>query len=495
MRRLPPAVWILAPLALGLLYAAGYALLAPRPTLGDLPPDDAILVHRIRGLDMLDLTSPGPRGPGLKAPREIVGQERNNIGLVGVDHEAPLHLVLLPRSLGLDASMAIFRLDDADAFEREFMRTDFLERGLIRRAQHLTIQHGYAAVGPNRDATRRLGTGGITAADLGEDWSMAADLPRLIDQALQLAKQYPWRGILSELGIDVDAGRMRLDPRTKAMRAFLPGDERVQRIQQSWKTVRLWAWHNQKKLRVDLEPTAGTALVEALTALSTTPSAAPPPPPTAQAWLAVPSGASRAALAKLLGASGLRFVEEQEGADPLGGLGAAAPTDGLVIWGERGLGTGYAMTVGLAGGIPDLSAFLPVPAGDATSAILPAGAAPITVGDTTIQRKVPAGTVERRKVRRAEVLTFGPSAKEAAEGYVSAAVAGTAKLPEVTPPWPVPAGARPVARFFLGQRRASMVLGRALQPGGFLAMLSGGDIHGRVDWIDGVVRLTAWVER
>lgn len=504
MRRIPAAAWILAPLALGLLYAAAYALLAPKPTLANLPPSEAILVHRVRGLDMLDLTSPGPRGPGQKPPREALGIERNNVGLIGVDHEAPVHLVLMPRTLGLDSTMAIFELKDAAAFEREFMRTDFLERGLIRRAQHLSIEGRYAAVGPNRDATRRLGTGGITSKDLGEDWAMAADLPRLAEHAVQLAKHYPWRSVLNAIGLDIDAARLTLDAKTKAVQAFLPGDKRLQRIHDSWRSVRLWAWHNQKKLRVDLEPVAGSAVAKALAALPTAEALAaaqqdgpPPPPPSAQAWLHAPSGVHTRALAHLLLGSGVRFVEEQDGADPLGGLGKAP--GGVLLWGERGVGTGYAMTLGVASRgspLPDLSAFLPLPSGDATAGPLPKGAAPITVGDTTTDRKVPAGTIERRAPPGAEILTFGPSAKQAAEGFVAALAAGTLAFPtESGPTWETSDEVRPVARFFLGQLRAQAVLGRALQPGGFLAMLSGGDIHGRVEVVDGVVRLTAWVAR
>jgi len=506
MPRVPAPVWMLAPLAIGLLYAAGYALLAPTPTPADLPPEDAILVHRMRGLDMLDLTSPGPRAPGLQAPREVLGLERNNVGLVGVDHEAWVHLILMPRTLGLDSTMAVFRLKDKDAFEREFMRTDFLERGLIRHAQHLTIQGDYAAVGPNRDATRRLGTGGITCADLGEDWSMAAHIPALVDHSVLLARQYPWRDILIALGIDVDSAGLRRDPRDGSLQMFLPGDRRLQRVHDSWKTIRLWAWHNEKKLRVDLEPTPGSDLVDALGALPTAvevthedesnPRTAPLPPPDAQAWIHMPWGVHRAALARLLLACGVHFLEEQDGADPLGGLGATTPRGGLLAWAERGVGTGYAMTVGVAGEVPDLGPFLPLPAAGASSAPLPAGAAPLSVGDTTTEREVPPGTVERRKAGGVDVLTFGPSAKEAAEGYVSAAAAGTPAFPKFADPWPATeAAARPVARFFLNERRAEKVLGRALQPGGFLAMLRGGDIHGKVELVDGVVRLSAWVAR
>jgi hypothetical protein len=211
----------------------------------------------------------------------------------------------------------------------------------------------------------------------------------------------------------------------------------------------------------------------------------------------MPQGAHTRAMAQLLLGTGVRFVAEMDGVDPLGGLGEAK--SGLLLWAERGLGTGYAVTVGVASGqtlLPVLRPFLPLPPEGATSAPLPAGAAPLTVGDTTTERKVPAGSVEWRRLPNGEVLTFGPSAKEAAEGFTAAASANTLAFPQETgPAWQASGPVRPLARFFLRQQRAEMVLGRALQPGGFLAMLSGGDIHGRVEVADGVVRLTAWVVR
>ncbi|MDF1700759.1 MAG: hypothetical protein P1V36_06340, partial [Planctomycetota bacterium] len=128
-RRLPSWAWLFLPLGLGLLYAAGHALFAPKPTLANLPPPEAVLVQRFRDLDTLDRVSVGPRGPGVRAPRELVAQERNVPNLPGVDHTAPIHLLLLPRGRHQDASMAIFKLEDEGAFEDAFMRTDFLERG------------------------------------------------------------------------------------------------------------------------------------------------------------------------------------------------------------------------------------------------------------------------------------------------------------------------------------------------------------------------------
>jgi len=511
MRRIPAIVWILLPLAIGLLYAAGHALVAPRPTLANVAPAGAILVHRVRGLDMFDLTSPGPRAPGLRPPREALGRGRNNPNLLGVDAQDWVHLVLMPRTLSLDSTMAIFRTSDGDAFEREFMRTDFLERHLIRHAQHLYRSDPWVAVGPNRDATRRIGTGSLACADLGEDWSMVADVPRLIDHALQLAKHDPWRSILATLGLDVAAARMTLDPKTKEIAAFLPGDRRIQRIRSNWRTIRLWAWHTEGRLRVDLEPTPegliGQALSRGMPTGAPRPSL-PPPPARAEGWLRLESQADLPLVANTLLSSGVRFVAP-ESDDPLGGLGKtrAHGAPGLLLWAARGLGTGYAWSLGLtapAGELPDLTPFLPLPPAGAASLTLPKDAAPLTIGDTTTKRKVPAGTVERAlsvlaggdRTTEYDLVTFGPGAKEALE-EMKASLAkpdGDRAVPsggdEETG-----AGMRRIASFFLRQRRAEKILGRALRPGGFLAMLANGDVRGAL-YTDGrILRLLVRVER
>ncbi|MFV1960137.1 MAG: hypothetical protein ACC662_12080, partial [Planctomycetota bacterium] len=54
MKRLPAALWLFAPLVLGLLYAAGYGLFAPSPTLETVVPRAAVLTQRFRDLDALD---------------------------------------------------------------------------------------------------------------------------------------------------------------------------------------------------------------------------------------------------------------------------------------------------------------------------------------------------------------------------------------------------------------------------------------------------------
>ncbi len=54
MRRVPAFVWILAPMALAILYAFVHPWLAPRPTLETVVPAEAILTHRYRNQAALD---------------------------------------------------------------------------------------------------------------------------------------------------------------------------------------------------------------------------------------------------------------------------------------------------------------------------------------------------------------------------------------------------------------------------------------------------------
>ncbi len=506
MRRVPAICWILLPLAISLLYAAAHSVVAAKPTIGNVAPEGAILVHRVRGLDTLDLTSPGPRGPKVRPPREALGLERNNPGLVGVDHEDWVHVVLMPRTLGLDSTMAIFRAKDADAFEKEFMRTDFLERGIIRHAQHLHRRGDWIAVGPNRDATRRIGTGSLACEDLGEDWSMAAHMPSLVDHALQLAKHYPWRDLLLALGLDVKAARMTIDPKTKEISAFLPGDKRILRLRDSWDTMRVWAWQHEGRMRADLRPLAGSKVAEALKAVPAWTAdrkadEPPPAPPSAQAWLWMPWAEHRAFVAQALVQCGVRLLDrdlEASRKDPVGAFATyrAKHRGGTLVWAERAAGTGYAMTLGVAardGSHDFFTSGLPVdPAAPWTTAPLAEGAAPITTGDTTVPRKAPAGTIEQRQASGRGIITLGPSAEAAAEGMVAFLATGPA--PVVAPP-DMPKGMHLVASFFLQHRRAERILGRALKPGGFLAMLAGGDIRGAL-YTDGkVLRLVAHVAR
>ncbi len=524
--RVPLAVWILLPLAIGLLYAAGHSLFAPKPTPANLAPPEAVLVQRFKNLDLLDDISFGPRGRDIRAARDVIAGERNVPGLPGVDHTAPIHLVLLPRGRHQDASMAIFRLEDAGAFEDAFMRTDFLERKLIRHAQHLHIRGGWAAVGPSRDATRRMGRGSLHCKELGEDYAIAADVPGLVEHVMLVAKSYPWRGILESLGVNPAGTRLVHVEGSTAMQAIVPGAQRVERIRTSWDTAKLWGWKEQARIRVDLVPSASGPVAAALKArkahqhpgplqISTLTSVAEPPhaPGDAEAWLRIPYDYDRPLLAEALLACGVRFVAEEDGVDLLGGLAAGVgprvtPADagGVLFWATKGIGTGYAWTLGMvspSGHLPPLKAFLPLPAEGQTSVDLPANTAPITKGDAATERATPKGTLRlARNVPLAvgdagasptmDVLTFGPTAEAALEGMRNHLSVKQAAPRPPAADWDPGAGMELVASFFLKSTRAPQILGKALEPGGFLAVLAGGHIRGALYTDGSLFRLLLW---
>lgn len=530
-RRLPPWLWVFAPLALGLLYAAGHALLAPTPTLSNLPPPEAVLVQRFRNLDTLDRVSFGPRGPRVRAARELVAQERNVPGLPGVDHTAPIHLCLLPRGSHQDASMAIFQLEDAGAFEQAFMRTDFHERGLIRRAQHMHIAGDFASVSPSRDIGRRIGRGDLTCEDLGEDYAIAADIPGLVTHVMKVAKQYPWRSILESLGLRPDETVFVRSAETGETTAVTPGAERIERIRRSWDRVKLWGWMDDGRIRVDLHPSAGSRLAKAHEArnaqfkaagiradmLEGVEESAPPYAPSdAEAWLRVPWDIDRPLLAEALLACGVRFVTEDDGVDLLGGLGDGVrergqgelSRRGILLWATKGVGTGFAWTLGMAapsGHMPPLKNFLPLPAAAGGSVPLPKGTAPLTAGDTQVARIAPGGTVELAPAvpwkysgsgedARVDLVTFGPSA----EGAMSAMknhLAIETKAPSMgRDAWDPGEGFEHVATLWIKSTRAKQVLGKALEDGGFLAALAGGHVKAAL-YTDGTIfRLLLWRE-
>lgn len=491
MRRVPPAVWLLAPLAVGLLYAAGHALLAPRPNLANLPPDGALLVQRFKNLDQLDRCSFGPRGRGIRAPRELIGSERNLPGLPGVDHTRPVHMILMPRTIRLDSTMAVFGVADRDALEKTFNRPDFVEQGWTRHAQHLVVNGPWAAVAPNRDDARRIGTGGITAADLGEDMAMAIDVPRVIDHATSLARRFPWQGILTALGIDVTAGTMRRDEESGELIVDLPGTERLQRIGATWMTARLWVWMDEKRLRIDLEPKPGAiADLLALWSGQAITDRPVPPPEDAALWAALPGGQSARVLAQLVHHLGVDVPTDMMPFVGGENIRADAARDAVVAWAEPAIGTGYALTFTLAGrSMPPLGDALPMPAQGTARAPLPQGAAPITIGSTLDDRPAPAGEVWTRTVADLAALTFGADAKRAidrAEAHLAGA-GPMAWTPETED------GLQVIARFGANAARAAKIFGRALEPGGVFAALADGDIEGSVSTDGRIVRLEARV--
>lgn len=503
----PAALWVFAPLAIGLLYALAYATLAPRPTLQDLPPADAILVQRFRNLAALDQASFGPRGPGVRAAREMIASGRNVRGLPGVDPTAPVHMILMPRTARPDSTMAVFRLEDGDAFAREFHRSDFIERGLVRHAQHLVRRGDWAAISPNRDDARRLGTGGISAVDLGEDQSLAANVPRLVDHALSLARQYPWRSILQSLGVQVDALYTRVNEATGALVPVLAGDDRVQRIRDTWSEARLWAWAEPGRVRVELTPTArSTPMAEALAALfrkhreiDAVPDMAPPFAPTsAELWVRIGGQGAVAVTARLLRTWGVRLEPSAEEPDPLDRLAKAQPQPGgLLLWAEPVGGSAPALTIGLAGRrLPDLGSFLPRPASGEDSIALPPAAAALTRGSLAERVTTPSGTIAATVGQGGlQMLAFGVGARGMLATMGSYMAAGLSPPTDQGFSTYADAQFRVFATFYIQQARARLLLGRALEPGGFLAALAQGNLHGALSTDGRVVRLEAWNSR
>lgn len=427
--------------------------------------------------------------------------------------------------------MAIFQVEDADAFEQAFMRTDFLERGLIRHAQHLHIGGDFAAVGPSRDIARRIGRGDLTCEDKGEDYCIAADIPGLVEHVMKVPKQYPWREILEALGVRPGETTFVRDAETGQTRAVIPGATRVERIRTSWDRVKLWGWMDDGRIQVDLHPSADGRVAQALATrmehvgtipprVGTAPfrSSAPPfAPADSEAWLRIPYKADRGFLAEALLACGVRFVSEDEGVDLLGGLatGIEPPSQpnhqgGVLLWATRGAGTGYAWTLGMAaasGHMPALKNFLPLPGAEGGSVPLPEGAAPVTTGDTTVPRTAPAGTVELapavpwtngaaedERTPRVDLVTFGPSAEAAMAGMRNHLAVASKPPSDPRQAWDPGEGFEHVASAWIKVTRARQLLDRALEPGGFLAALAGGHIRAAL-YTDGtMLRLLLWRE-
>ncbi len=500
MRRPPPALWILAPLILGLLYFFIQPAVRGKPSIEELPPEDTILTWRFRNAAALNDLFPGPRGPTVPLPISIMARDRNVPRLNGVDPEKPIHWLLIPPRGRLDASMVTFPLDDADAFEAEFNDLRKIEQGYIRHAQYLEIQGDWAGVSHVRDAVRRMGTGGISIPPGDEDFAVIARIPALVDLAMRSARQLPWRPLLEAFGVDLDEVAAAALKSRAGEDAPIPSSARVRRLRDSWSLARMWAWREQGRVRVELEPTRSPRFFvnQALKALHEAPSPTglvPAPPADAHVWLYVPDAVSRAVLSSTLYSCGVDFPVITAGdAETLALQSltqAGEGDDGLLIWGERQSGDAvYALTVGIA--TPSLAPLRDtlgdIPEPGATMA-LPSGAAPFTVIDTGRDRTSPEGSIEHATTNELSVLTYGQSAKKALERFRT----HLATNPRFAPPTPPTEGLRLVAAFYMDRARAEKILGKAVQEGGMLSVLGGGAIRGAL-WTDGkLLRLEAAV--
>jgi hypothetical protein len=136
----------------------------------------------------------------------------------------------------------------------------------------------------------------------------------------------------------------------------------------------------------------------------------------------------------------------------------------LTAWAE---GRVEAWTIVLAGGLPDLAAFgVPVPAAGSTASL--GGPSPLlaplggTVPPASVAHQVGAGATA--------VVAIGPDAEIAAKAAV-ATLGSTASAPAASAP-------HVLAWFRLPRDVAARLLGPAVEPGGLLPPLGGGDLEG-----------------
>lgn len=405
MRRVPAFVWILAPMALAILYAFVHPWLAPRPTLETVVPAEAILTHRYRNQAALDAGWFGAVDPQVRPSKEI-GARRNVPELPGVDPQRPFHLVFLPRAQRSDPSMMIFPVADARALRARFEDPSFfLDHGVQRHAQFLEIRGGFAAVGGDRDTVRRIGTGGVTAESLGEDHVLAIRVPALIRYMLVSALQQPWRSMLRAWGFDARQVETTAD-------GVVDVEGRVARVHDAWRTARVWSWLEEGRIRADLEPAPGP-LADALAALAASAAGAanggvPDAPPTALLYVRAPSAFARAAVAWLLWSAGVALPEgmvegtdEEEAAPgPWGRVDESAP-GGLLVWAAPSVGRPRLWTWALAaplGALPPLTALhpaIPDHPGDAEAA---EGELPWTRSTPGAEDPSPPSPLLRRRV-------------------------------------------------------------------------------------------------
>lgn len=471
MARIPSRLWVLIPLALALLYATGHALLAPRPDLSNVVPGEAVVTVRFRGTAALDRLWFFGR-PTDGRPSELLGRQRNVPGLDGVNASGAFHFVLLPRGARTDNTLAIFPLADAGAFRDAFQGRAEEAQGrprLERNAQELEIHGDFAAVAGDRDVVRRLGEGGLTCEDRGEDLAVAVNVPQTAELALLTAGGQPWQQLVLALGAEPARAVVARDPVTGQRRAEFPAG-RVPLVAATWRTARLWAYLNRRALEAELEPAPESALARLLEQAALEP---PAPlraaPKEALAWFEVPGGAARLALAEALRGAGVRLPPLPD----VGGGGTftafALPNleDGRswtwVLCGEQATLDGLAPLLG------------PLPAPGAAQEIA-AGEAPFTLSDTRGAGVAPKAVL----VRASWPGSGGPVLLLGLDAARHAARLALLAAPPPLGPSPEPGGWRLLARLGVSAERAPDLLGGALSPGGLLAVLEGGPLEGDV---------------
>jgi hypothetical protein len=298
----------------------------------------------------------------------------------------------------------------------------------------------------------------------------------------------PWRGVLEALGYEGDKPLALEDPETRQpIRSLAVPAGRVWRVHQAWRTLRLWSWFADGRIRLDLERSdSGPAL--GVPPGEGTGGPLPAVPPTARAWIRVPDHAAFQTMTAVLADVGVAIPDEVLGPAGWGGAVGGGP---VMAWAEQVAGQPHAWTIGVAaprGRLPPLAHFLPDLPPTPGSAPLAEGAAPILAYQARAGKPSPAGKIVRAETGPFDVVAFGVDAEALASAIDPAAGPWT-------PPTPPEPGLRLLASFFLDEPRASKILAALLAPRGFLMALSGGDLSGEV-WTDGeTLRLEARISR
>ena len=491
-RRIPAVVWILLPLALGLLYALVHSWVAPDPNETNMPPSDAVLVFRYRDFDAVDahhVFAPLPAAWSV-----VIGAENNVPGLPGVDRSRPLYEIKLPPNLRFDSTVVVFPLEDPDRFERAFLDPTLLEKERTRRPKEMQIHGSWGAVGPDLDSVARVGTGTLVCDVRGEAWSLAVDVPGLVQLAMAEANQPLWKGPLGAFGIDFENIELDVNADDGSQSVVFSGTGQLWRIAHAWETVRLWSYPDQRRVEAELTPAADSVVATRMAALAGARADARPPPPApreARMWLWVPGVGERALLVAALHAAGVDLPDAWTGV----GTGTSEEPEGeggVLVFGGRASGHPYAVTIGVVapeGALPDLSAWLGTLPEDGSTRPLARGAAPLTVVDTTHRRPSPSGDVRYRVADGLEMVGIGAETARALDGMQAQLAIET----DFVPPEPPGEGWHLVAAFHLGEDHAAKVLGPALGPGGLLASLESGIVDGAL-WSNGrILRLEARV--
>jgi hypothetical protein len=476
--RRPSLAWFLLPLGAALLYAGVRAVVGRRPTLDEMVPADAVLVWRFHDLAAYDAFrtpyDPDPLdGVGVAPAGESLGAEINLPGLPGVDRARPLVEVTLPPARHADARFWVLPVADEKALRKRFRDPDLPER----HARRVDVHGAWAAAGSDFYAVKRAGDGPLRLPDdLGESWCvLVPDWPVFVDASLlpHVASAEPVAGVLKALGFDPSAAKTVEGPEGRSFE--VPGG-RVPIVRDAWARLVVRGWSD--RLRADLVPAPGSEVAQALRDAAASPPAGGPAwagPPSAEASIDVPGGAGRRALVKALASAGVPWPKAAaEGEWAALRLGAEGR---LRAWTELVPGSSPAWALAMLAppdALPDLAALgLPSPP-TGTASPLPSPLSltrpygPVAGKDEVARRKM---APERGWKSGEELVVIGPDADAVATRV--AALEAEPASPRVEP-----AGRVLLARFQLADGAARRLLGSALERGGILSPIAGGDVEG-----------------